>query len=602
MKAAGRKLALLLALSLILSLSCVPVSQAAGNGNFQVVNGKIYDPNGNRYVASGLDMYLSDGTADQVLAMFPGINFIRIPDDSTHDPSYFSSFINTMTAHGVVCEIEYHPWPTFDTSSEPSNYLSWINSLANYYKSNPYVWIGTMNEPTNAALTNEHTAVYNQVRGTGNNNIVVLYTEGANAQTPSSYASMHGVVWDSHFYGWLSDYSTNVSDVRNAYLYGTKWIGGVSNAQFGSTYYAGTVSADGAIPLINGEFGPSTDDLSTDANANQVIDTVSNWAIANGYSQGYSGWSWWRPGNGMDNVQNSGVLTTWGTQLKNAIQATKTWLSSQPGLGSSNTLANTGFESGLSSWGTWGSTSAAAGNANSGSYAVKVPSGGGVYQDINASAGAIYNLSAFGKADAGGGSGAIYIKAKNASGTDIAGSEVDLNITSSSYSKKTTTYVAPAGTAKLEVGAWTSSGTIYCDDYSLTLNLLANPGFESGLTSWGSWGSVSAVTGNANSGSYSAKVTNGSGVFEQINAAAGNTYHLSAYGKTDASGGSGAIYIKAKNASGADIAGSEVDLNITSSSYSQKTTTYVAPAGTAKLEIGAWTSSGTIYCDDYSVN
>ena len=55
------------------------------------------------------------GAANQVLANFPGLNFVRLTVTAYQAPDTYAAFVNTMTSHGVVVEFEDH------TSSDGAN-------------------------------------------------------------------------------------------------------------------------------------------------------------------------------------------------------------------------------------------------------------------------------------------------------------------------------------------------------------------------------------------------------------------------------------------------------------------------------------------------
>jgi hypothetical protein len=78
-------------------------------GQFHVANAQIIAPNGTPYTADGTNLMDSQmGDASQILADFPGINFIRLNVYSYQSPSAYAAFIQTMSAAGVVVELEDH--------------------------------------------------------------------------------------------------------------------------------------------------------------------------------------------------------------------------------------------------------------------------------------------------------------------------------------------------------------------------------------------------------------------------------------------------------------------------------------------------------------
>lgn len=297
-------------------------------GNFRVANGKIYDPQGNVFFARGIN--IGDPNIGQsVLDLFPGITFVRFAIGSYQPPSYFQNIVNTLTAKKVVVEIEYHPWPLTRANPDATE-AQWYASLAQAYKNNPYVWFGTMNEPQNgygadeANITAEQVSVYNAIRGTGSQAIVMLeagvgagnpQTVGAGSGlTEASYATMHNVVWDLHFYAWVANGSMDQNYMNSLLLGSPSSHAGVAAAQ--------TIrSANGIIPVIVGEFGNSTDGATIDANGNQVISAVTSYGPTIGTS-GYAAWHWHASDNPGDLLTQYGkpILTDYGKQIANIIK------------------------------------------------------------------------------------------------------------------------------------------------------------------------------------------------------------------------------------------------------------------------------------------
>jgi len=313
-------------ISLLLSVIVLSLLEFtyAGSNSFYVGNGQIYDNTSQVFFAKGLNVDGSPDDADQILKNFPGMNFVRFASSEMQPPSYFQNFINTMSSHGVVVEIEYHPWPLINATVTDTE-ANWYASLAQAYMNNAYVWFGTMNEPQGGDITGEHVNVYNAIRNTGSDTIILMEA-GVGAGNPgmtgpavldkSKYTNMYNVAWDLHFYGWASGFSTDQSKV-NSVLLGCVGCGtGIQSAQE-------ITCVTGKIPVLNAEFGPSTDGQNFDANQDQVIYAVTQWAPQNGFTSGFSGW-WWCPNiynPGPDDLQDSnGQLTDWGWKLANAIK------------------------------------------------------------------------------------------------------------------------------------------------------------------------------------------------------------------------------------------------------------------------------------------
>jgi hypothetical protein len=311
-----------------------PTPTIAGTGNFQTLNGKIYDPQGKQYIAAGLN--IGDPTlGNSYLSLFPAINFFRCAIEGYDSVASWTPFINQMTALKIVCEIEHHPWPIPNAlqGSDLTTETAWYVGFAQAFQNNPYVWFGTMNEPQSgngmAAISAQQLATYNGIRGAGNNSMILLeagagggnpgQTGAGSGLTESDYLTMVNVCWDMHYYGWTTNYSTDVPTVENELLGSATSQTGILAAQAIKNNY-------GVIPVINAEFGVSTSGSNFDANYSQDITAVMQWAcLQNHYTQGFSGWHW--DADPYNAVQNNGVLTSWGQSLAAGMVSVKNLLS-----------------------------------------------------------------------------------------------------------------------------------------------------------------------------------------------------------------------------------------------------------------------------------
>lgn len=292
-------------------------SGGGGTGGFSVANGQIVGPNGAPFIAMGLDV--DDATpASPVLPLFPGLSFVRLPTSNWPSAANLQSEVTSFTNAGIVVEIEDHPWPEVApyTGSDLASETSWYAGLASAFIDNPYVWFGSMNEPqtaygaAEAAISTQEAAIYSAIRGTGNNTIIMMELMGGGnpgtigagfGMTPSTYSSMTNIVWDFHFYGWDSGYSTDQATV-NAALLGSASAGqGILAAQT-------ITSADGLVPVLIGEYGNSTDGQNIDPNWVQVITAVE--------TSGYGSAAWeFNTGGVADVLVSGGTLTAYGQMV-----------------------------------------------------------------------------------------------------------------------------------------------------------------------------------------------------------------------------------------------------------------------------------------------
>jgi hypothetical protein len=235
---------------------------------FHVAADQIIGPNGQAFKAQGIDVLEStlgsvvgDASGGALLKSFPATNMVRIAMESgynSYNSPAFVNAVNWLTAKGIVVEIgNYNTTGGVATGQGLVDEVNWFAALASKYKSNPYVWFSPDNEPTdgntyNGATTAEQLAAYNAIRGTGNTSMIGIEDTFATLN-PGNYAGMTNIHWDSHYYNWNAGYSadvaTNEAAINNR------------NALLNSLFK----SADGAIPIITGEFGDSTSGAYIDA-------------------------------------------------------------------------------------------------------------------------------------------------------------------------------------------------------------------------------------------------------------------------------------------------------------------------------------------------
>ena len=302
-------------------------SNASATGRFTTSNAQILDPSGNVFKARGIAVGASEmQSANQILASFPGLNFIRLTIFDYQSPDTYASFINTMTSRGIVVELEDHTSSDGSnhggssgqafTGSQLTNELNWYSSVANAYASNPYVWFGTDNEPPAAGLTDWQKATYDAIRNTGNANPIMLEMPGGGwigpqdiksyGMDPSVYATMSNTVVDVHYYGWYSDYNTDQKTVNNVF---SDLVKGAQTVP----------STSGPVPVMVGEYGISTDGSTADPNAAQVFSAAQNIST----TSGAVAFTW--TAGGLDSLADSqGKLTSYGQQVAQ-------WIASQAG-------------------------------------------------------------------------------------------------------------------------------------------------------------------------------------------------------------------------------------------------------------------------------
>lgn len=295
--------ALCLPVPAIAAASCsgtAPVFPAA-DGGFGVLLGQIYAPDGTPFVAHGVDvMEGNQPSAAEILAQMPGTNYVRLAIYDYASAASLQPYIDDLTAAGIVVEIEHHigagggvPPLTGDALAQEN---AWFTSIGSAFKSNPYVWFGTLNEPLDTGssaglLATEMASNYSSIRSTGNNNPIALSL--GSGPPPVDTSQMHNIVLDQHFYGWTSNYSPDQALVT---------------ANLNSIIANdATTSADGPVPVIIGEYGNSTDpSKGLDANGAQVIQAAQQSGL------GAVAWAWGVNSNGDGLLDGNGGLSGFG--------------------------------------------------------------------------------------------------------------------------------------------------------------------------------------------------------------------------------------------------------------------------------------------------
>lgn len=317
---------------------------------FSVSGGKVLTPTGATFVGKGVNVpddqlstWVTNAACQPLTSLFPGISIVRIPSYTYWAASTYDTYINRLTALGIVVVIENHQNFKANgtsggnagggaqggavelTGSLLTTESNWYASLATHFLTNPRVWFGTNNEPsTNDPVTGSinmpglstwQQATYNAIRGTGNNTIIELEMANPNQQgvsgglTPSVYAAMSGVVWGPHYYSWLWNGQTNATS-ESTILTSTV---GSTNSQYGGIVQQianiqTITSKNGVMPCGIYEFGPSTDGQNLDLAGMNCVNAVIA-AVNQGTAFCYM--AWWINFDGSPDA-----LTTSTTQLE----------------------------------------------------------------------------------------------------------------------------------------------------------------------------------------------------------------------------------------------------------------------------------------------
>ncbi len=212
-------------------------------------------------------------------------------------------------------------------------------------------------------------------------------------------------------------------------------------------------------------------------------------------------------------------------------------------------LANGSFESGQSDWLDCAADALTVetSNAATGSKAIKVSSGGCLYQTVPVTQGATYTMmcqAAVGKLDYS--SVSVQMLDSSFSELSVAYSSVD----STDYSAYSNTITAPDAAVYASVNLY-SEGVARFDDCSLLLvdgsvpeqpapdpnaiNLLANGDFESGKTDWidCAAANLTSASPDASDGNGALAVSNAGCIYQEFPVSAGTSYALTCHAKSE---------------------------------------------------------------------
>ncbi len=291
----------------------MPAGITAPSGGYFTASGQqIIDPSGTPFVVRGLNvewpflkMAIADSKANPADLKFHGLNLIRVnifdADVSPQTIAELQAYIATTTPLGIILLLEYHEYPGIATGDTLSKVADMYRQLAAAAKGNGYVWFATQNEPSTGGsvsdINNEIRTIYNAVRSTGNNTVVLVNPYGGYNPQGTDLSGMTNVGWDLHYYAWLPNSGTPLaSEVAQA-------------------------KAVANIPPVIGEYGPASGN-GIDSGGNAVVQEVHNSGLSS------IAWAWrtQNPGNpapgdllyaGWD---AGAALTDFGNQVASHIQ------------------------------------------------------------------------------------------------------------------------------------------------------------------------------------------------------------------------------------------------------------------------------------------
>jgi hypothetical protein len=135
------------------------------------------------------------------------------------------------------------------------------------------------------------------------------------------------------------------------------------------------------------------------------------------------------------------------------------------------------------------------------------------------------------------------------------------------------------------------------------VNLILNPGFESGTANWWDGGNTSIVSGSVNSGLYSLRVTGEGGRGQAISGMKASTaYVLSVAGRRNTGGTEVCdVAMEYRNSSGQTVR--LTGMYITGTSWATRSVTFTMPSSFSNVQVFVWKDPGAGYCwvDDFKL-
>ena len=322
--------------------------------NFSIVDGKIYDPDGQEFIIKGGNMFTWEGIGnlDNYLNTW-GFNTVRIPNyllgsyGQAHpeDNDYRTNdmMVDAYTSQGATVIFDAHD--LIGSYYEGQNWeilKDYWRDMAQEYKDNPRVWFNLHNEPGNHTAQGDkwvdyHRELIDIIRAEGANNMIVVDGEawGQDHLTQTIADRAHEVM------------AGNENIVFSVHVY-DQWINNDLDA------YLDQLQAQN-IPVIVGEYGSETNDNSTLAATQQMFPLVQDKEIGrivwnlhsddlNDLTTGFKGHA--RHFNGT----NTEILTELGELVWNDLERNEdlTQLSGYETQASAHTFSEGVFEVGAS--------------------------------------------------------------------------------------------------------------------------------------------------------------------------------------------------------------------------------------------------------------
>ncbi len=447
------------------------------------------------------------------------------------------------------------------------------------YNNGGYSHAGVYVDNGNYNFTVDHNVVWN-IQGHG----IYLHGNGGSSTGNKVYNNTAGK--------GISKNSINMGNIGSAS--GTAIFNNIAR---GNISYGGTnfTAGNNIGSSVNPQF---VDAATTNFRLNSNSPAINAGAVFSGFTDGFAGSA---PDSGA--YENGGTDWIPGCSLTNcrpAVSAPSDPSDSTPP-SNGTTFSNPGFESGATAWTTFGTTAVVASDAHSGSNAMRLSGSGSGSESIitGLTAGTAYTLRAWIKNASS--SDQTYVGVK-----DFGYPEASQATTSTAYAQISVNFTMGGSSNSAKIFCYKAAGTgnSFCDDFEIVAGgtppatAVANPGFESGASSWTSFGTTAVVASDARSGSNSMRLSgSGSGTEQVISGLTASTaYTLRAWVKTGSS--SDQTYLGVK-----DFGSAEINQVTTSTAYTQLSMNFTTGSSSTSAKIFCYKAAGTgnSFCDDFEV-
>lgn len=241
--------------------------------NFEIIDNKIYDPNGQEFIIKGANIFASEGLSnvDNYLNTWE-FNTIRVAnyllgDSSEPNPmedNYATnqSIVDAYTSQGAVVIFDAHDRiGGYYEGADFEILKDYWRDMAQQFKDNPNVWFNLQNEPGNATANSAqwvqyHREIIDIIRAEGAENMIIVDGEawGQDYQTQT-----------------IANHAQNIMSGNENVMFSIHIYDQWNNPDIGA--YLDTLEANG-IPIMIGEYASENNGQNTLAASQAMMQAV----------------------------------------------------------------------------------------------------------------------------------------------------------------------------------------------------------------------------------------------------------------------------------------------------------------------------------------